>query len=67
MCVVAREQSPSLMCTPEGDFEPLQCVPEGPNGLMSCDCVHPSNGTVLPGTATVVSDRADAPDCNALG
>ncbi len=55
------------MCTPEGDFEPLQCVPEGPNGLMSCDCVHPSNGTVLPGTATVVSDRADAPDCNALG
>lgn len=65
--MIAREQDPTLdlECTPEGDFEALQCNTEA--GLITCVCVQPSDGTPIPNTEVVVADFADVPDCNAEG
>lgn len=61
---MAREASPLLSCTPEGDFEPLQC---GAGFPTECRCVEPSNGTPVPGTRVMVTDPAGIPDCDAEG
>lgn len=58
---MARATSPSLSCTPEGDFEPLQCSAD------QCQCVEPSDGTPVPGTQVTVTDPADSPDCDMEG
>jgi hypothetical protein len=61
---MARAESPSLSCTPEGDFEPLQC---GTGSPTECQCVEPSDGTPVPGTQVTVVDPSNAPDCDAEG
>lgn len=63
-CVIARATSPLLICTPEGDFEPLQC---GAGFPTQCQCVEPSDGTPVPDTLVMVEDPADLPDCDEEG
>ena len=58
---MARAESPSLSCTPEGDFEPLQC------DALQCQCVEPSDGTPVPGTQVTVDDPSNLPDCDEEG
>lgn len=65
-CVQARLQSSAIACTPEGNFEPLQCRTQ--EGTMTCHCVSPSDGTRLPGTfEVIVNSIDDIPNCNILG
>ena len=64
--MIARAESPSLACTPEGDFEPVQCgsLEEFPT---SCQCVQPSDGSPVPGTQVIVGSASDIPDCESRG
>ncbi len=64
-CVIARATSPLLACTPEGDFEPLQCLTSGFPTM--CQCVEPSDGTPVPGTQVVVADPGNFPNCDNEG
>ena len=64
-CVIAHASSPQLACTPEGDFEPLQC--HGEHGVTTCQCIHPEDGSLMPGTQVMISDLDDTPNCNLLG
>ena len=65
--MIARADDPTLECTPEGDFETLQCVEAESLGILECRCVQPSDGTTIPGTQVTVISRTDAPDCDAAG
>ena len=61
--MIARANSPLLSCTPEGDFETLQCAGGFPT---TCMCVEPADGTLV-GTPVVVASPDDIPDCDAEG
>lgn len=64
--MIARAENPSLACSPEGDFEPVQCgsLEEFPT---SCQCVQPSDGSPVPGTQVIVGSEDDIPDCESQG
>ena len=54
-------------CDDEGNYRPLQCFAVGgEEGTYRCYCVHP-NGTRVPGTEEIITERGDAPDCVGLG
>ena len=63
--MIARQSSPELACTPEGDFEALQCREEA--GVTTCQCVLPEDGAPLPGTQVIITDLDYIPDCNLKG
>ena len=63
--MTANQGSSEFECTPDGNFEPLQCQSIAGN-LLNCVCVDPSSGLVITGTETTVADRDDAPDCDRL-
>lgn len=62
---MARESSPELECASDGSFEALQC--RANDDVLACECVRPDTGAVIPGSQVIVLDRADAPDCDAMG
>lgn len=62
--MIARAMAPLLSCTPEGDFEPLQC---GAGFPTECQCVEPLDGTPVPGTQVTAADPTDIPDCDLEG
>lgn len=63
--MTANQGSQEFECTPDGNFEPLQCQLIAGN-LLTCVCVNPSSGHVISGTETTVASRDDAPDCDRL-
>lgn len=64
-CAVASQEDSSVTCAPDGSFEPLQCQPVG--DLFRCQCVNPSDGSVIESTEVIVGNVDDAPDCDRLG
>ena len=64
-CEAARDQNPSISCTPDGLFETLQCQEENGGIILSCQCLNPISGESIPGTQVVVATIEDAPDCDA--
>ena len=64
-CVIAQQGGLPVTCAPDGSFEPLRCQPVG--GLFQCQCVNPSDGSVIASTEVTVANVDDAPDCDRLG
>ena len=64
-CVTARQGGFPVTCAPDGSFEPLQCQSVG--DLFRCQCVNPSDGSVIVSTEVTVTNMDDAPDCDRLG
>ncbi len=64
-CVQFRRENPEASCDENGDFGPMQCMPQR-GGRFRCYCSQP-DGTEVPGTSVIVDRFQDAPNCDAIG